>query len=900
VSLPLLPIKRGLAPRTRIATFSFGLALACASPVFAQAFNPVVSKLYARSTAPQANNFFGGALSLSDRYLVAGDKGNDDAANNAGAAHLYDTWTGRYLRRLTPSDAATNVNGGAGSSVAVAGTLAVVGVPNTGPGGNVYGFDARTGKQLWKLDPEDVGRFGDAVALSGDRLLIGNPAATDAGQSNAGKAYIYSTTTTPPTLLHTLGRDADVAASSFFGGAVALCGNLAVVGRSGFVGVNGFTYLFDTESGERLQSWPGDTAMDGSQIAIDAGRVVVSDEASDNVRVYNAITGVEAGYSPIAIPASDADGTLSVAVSGNLALIGLAGAGVGGGAALYDLVDGVELGRIAGPDTTFGDGYGSVVALSGNRALVSAITDDDFGNSSGSVYYYRGLAGPMPLDTVAKKGDFAPGALDADFASFPEAYLNDGSETAFSTSLTNKAKGVFGEYAGTLGALGAANGDVSTLGGSYGAGQSIASAYSPIAEHSATAVFFATLKGTEITKTNNLAILQSNGTVLTSLFRTGQSPIALNGGVFQSFPDVVQQSALGKVAASYLLTKGVGGVTIGTDSGVFAVNTTGAVLTGLSAGSRNREGQPAPSGGGTYGQFLGRVAYSGPNSFLYFPAYFVPTGQSVPVQALFYDNDAGSGASRIATQGLSAPPGPGAPLIQTLVGETVQQAYGAYRATLSGPNTNTGNNEGIYSERGFLALRKGQAPDPLNKMAVLVSRFQGFWLLDNGQSFVIWVNLRGPGINASNDGAIYLIKNAGTYIRELIREGDPVCGADRPRLGSIQRVDVDTVNGNYVILASLTGNPAANQGLLTGWVGAGNDTTLAPLRRPVLKLRKGTAYQALYGETTTIKSMSLSPTTDRGGAGAKGRGQVINSLGGEIAISVEFTNKAREVMAGKP
>ena len=733
--------------------------------------------------------------------------------------------------------------------------------------------------------------------MSGDRLLIGNPAATDAGQSNGGKAYIYSTTTTPPTLLHTLGRDADVAANSFFGGAVALCGNLAVVGRSGFVGLNGFTYLFDTESGARLQSWPGDTAMDGSQIAIDAGRVVVSDDASDNVRVYDAITGVEAGYSPIAIPAGDADGILSVAVSGNLALIGMAGAGVGGGAALFDLVDGVQLGRIVGPDTTFGDDYGTVVALVGNRALISAVTDEDFGTNSGSVYFYRGLAGPMPLDTVAKKGDFAPGALDADFASFQDAFLNDGSEAAFSSSLTNKTKGVFGEYAGVLGPLGAVNGDVSTLGGSYGAGQTIASAYSPIAEHAATAAFFATLKGTGITKTNNLAILQSNGAVLTSLFRTGDAPAALSGGVFQSFPDVVQQSAAGKVAASYLLTKGVGGVNIGTDSGVFAVSTTGAVLTGFSTGSRNREGEAAPSGGGTYGQFLGRVAYSGPNSYLYFPAYFLPTGQSVPVQALFYDNDAAPAVFRIATQGLSAP-GPGAPLIQTLVGETVQTAFGAYRATLSGPNTHAGNNEGIYSERGFSALRKGQAPDPL-KPAVLVSRFQGFWLLDNGQSLVIWVSLRGPGINASNDGAIYLIKNSGNYVQELIREGDPVCGPDRPRLGTIQGIDVDTVNGNYVVLASLTGNPPSNQGLFKGWLGAGNDTTLSPLRRPVLKLRKGTAYQALYGESTTIQSLSLSPTTDRGGAGAKGRGQVINNQA-EVIVTVGFTNRAQEVMAGRP
>ena len=857
---------------------------------FAQAaFNPIVTKLQARPATLSASQNFGDAMALSDRYIVCGHR-------QSGAAYLYDARTGRFLRKLIPSGATANSE--VGYSVAVGANLVVVSTPNTANGGIVYGFHAATGKELWKLNsPDSTGRFGDSVALSGDRLLVGDGSALDAGQTTSGKAYVYDITTSPPSPRHTLGRATDAAPNSLFGGKVALCGRLAVVGRSETVAGTGFTYVFDTETGARLHRWIGDTAKDGAQIAIDAGRVVVTDSTANDIRVFDAVSGAEAPYSPLALGGpSPVNARLSVAISGNLAVIGATGFGVAGQALLLDLVDGTFLTQLKTPNLSASDAFGYGVALCGNRVLIGAPGDDDLAVDAGAVYYYRSVAGPSPLDSVAKKGDFAPGVLAADFAAFQDVFLGDGSATAFCATLTNRAKGIFGEHTGSLGLMALPNRDLSGLGGSYGAGQRIASVFSPIAENSAGVIFRASLSGTGVSRANNQAILKGTTVALSSLFRTGDAPLALGGGVFNSFPGLAQRSTAGEVAVSYQLAKGTGGVSATTDSGVYVVNNAGVVWSSSSVGSRHREGERIPSSSDTYAQFSGRVAFSATGTYFYFPAFFVPDGGTVAKQALFFDSESG-GAGRTGVQGGSAP-GLGGPLFNLVLGETVQANFSGFRSTLTGPGTTSATNEGIFSERFFTALRKGAAPNPAQP-SVVVSRFLGFWVLDAGNTFVILASLKGPGIKTSNDIALYLVKNGGLFVQELAREGDPVCGADLPRLGTIQRVDVDTLNGNYVILASLTGNASANQALLTGRVSAGNDSDLAPLRKPILKLRKGTAYQAPYGATTTIRALSLSATTDRGGAGARGQGQVINTLG-EVAVCVQFDNLAKEVLAGKP
>ncbi|MBL9151810.1 MAG: hypothetical protein JNK37_04980, partial [Verrucomicrobiales bacterium] len=131
------------------------------------------------------------------------------------------------------------------------------------------------------------------------------------------------------------------------------------------------------------------------------------------------------------------------------------------------------------------------------------------------------------------------------------------------------------------------------------------------------------------------------------------------------------------------------------------------------------------------------------------------------------------------------------------------------------------------------------------------------------------------------------------------REGDLAGADDASRVAVIQRVDVDRVNGHYHILAALTGSPARNQALFQGNAELGNDTTRKGRRLPALVLRKGQGYQQPSGETSTIKTITMPVATDRTGAGAKGHGQAINNAG-EVVITLEFTNRSREVWKGRP
>jgi hypothetical protein len=109
-------------------------------------------------------------------------------------------------------------------------------------------------------------------------------------------------------------------------------------------------------------------------------------------------------------------------------------------------------------------------------------------------------------------------------------------------------------------------------------------------------------------------------------------------------------------------------------------------------------------------------------------------------------------------------------------------------------------------------------------------------------------------------------------------------------------VDVDPISSRYVILASLSGVPAASaQALLSGRTSFGNDTLLSGLRLPNVILRKGQAYHTASSITDTITSIALKLTLDPGGVGGRGLGQVIAS-DGSIVVIIKGRNGAEEVV----
>ena len=127
-------------------------------------------------------------------------------------------------RLNNPAPAATDTFG---YSVAVSGTVAVVGANRDSPGGvaqagSAYVFDTATGSLIATLnnpDPTTNDYFDFRVAVSGTTAVVGTNSDDPGGIGDAGTAYVFNTAT--GSLIATL-NNPDPAASDHFGYSVAV------------------------------------------------------------------------------------------------------------------------------------------------------------------------------------------------------------------------------------------------------------------------------------------------------------------------------------------------------------------------------------------------------------------------------------------------------------------------------------------------------------------------------------------------------------------------------------------------------------------------------------------------------------------------------------------------------
>jgi hypothetical protein len=157
----------------------------------------------------------------------------------------------------------------------------------------------------------------------------------------------------------------------------------------------------------------------GQSIALSGGRALVGaagddSEASNAGRAYLFNAGSGALLQTLTSPTrrlTDNFG-ISVALSPAYALVGSTGADAGGtnaGAAhLYDVTTGALLRTFMNPTPTAADNFGISVALSGNRALISASGDDAGGTNNGAAYLFDVTTGAL-LQTFTNP---TPGAND--------------------------------------------------------------------------------------------------------------------------------------------------------------------------------------------------------------------------------------------------------------------------------------------------------------------------------------------------------------------------------------------------------------------------------------------------------------------------------------------------------
>jgi hypothetical protein len=314
----------------------------------------------------QAGDRFGWSVALSGDTALLGAERDDDGGADAGSAYVFVRTDGTWSQqeKFVPGDAAAGDE--LGWSVALDGDTALVGAdrdddPAAGADvGAVYVF-VRTGSgwnQQQKLTaadgaPDDL--FGQSVALSGDTALVGAASDDDKG-GGSGSAYVFVRTSGAWSQQQKL-TAGDGAAGDLFGWSVALRGDTALVGapRDDDKGTDsGSAYVF-----VRSGAWS------------EAQKLTAQDGVADD----------EFGF--------------SVALDGNVALVGAYGANGNGddaGAAYVFVQAGGkwnEQEKFDAPDGAPDDRYGWAVALSGDTALIGAYRDDDVADLSGSAWFRR-------------------------------------------------------------------------------------------------------------------------------------------------------------------------------------------------------------------------------------------------------------------------------------------------------------------------------------------------------------------------------------------------------------------------------------------------------------------------------------------------------------------------------
>lgn len=236
-------------------------------------------------------------LALGPDHFVAATKGRRDSG---GAAYVFAASDGSFLRRLTASDASVGMEFGA--SLAVDGGFALIGAPNkflsATSRGKAYLYNLATGVEILtfaETDGDTNGdQFGSSVALDGTVAVIGAPGAGLQAampiQANRGFAYVFNTAT--GARLHTLAAS-DWAFNDNFGSAVAVKGDDVLIGapdvdyNGGVTYGGGKAYVYDLTTGaERfILSNPTPAINDyfGLRVSITDDYFVVASPNDDDV-----------------------------------------------------------------------------------------------------------------------------------------------------------------------------------------------------------------------------------------------------------------------------------------------------------------------------------------------------------------------------------------------------------------------------------------------------------------------------------------------------------------------------------------------------------------------------------------------------------------------------------------
>lgn len=327
------------------------------------------------------------------------------------------------MSTLFANDAATSDQAGMAVAVdgdyAVMGSWLDDGAAGTNSGSAyVYRYSGGAWSQVARLVGSDTtadDRLGQAVAIDGDTIVVG-AALSDGGVSNSGAAYVFVRQGDGSFVQQAKLMASDRAAQDRFGGAVAISGDFVIVGadREDRAGGNdqGAAYVFRRSGGawsevNKLVA-PDAATSDwfGRAVDINSSYAVVGAEADDtafgadsgSVYVF-AYNGTSFAYSQKLLAGDARLGAnfgSGVALDGTTMVVGAERDDDGGGpqagaAYVFNLSAGVwsQGAKLLASDGAEDDFFGSSVDISGDRIIVGAMDDDVNGAAdAGSAYVF--------------------------------------------------------------------------------------------------------------------------------------------------------------------------------------------------------------------------------------------------------------------------------------------------------------------------------------------------------------------------------------------------------------------------------------------------------------------------------------------------------------------------------
>ena len=859
------------------------------------------------------------------------------------------------VRSYPPGLGASSRMGISSRSVAIGNGMIAVGAPYHGTAGAVFVFEEKTGKHLFTLlGSVHTGAelFGWAVDISGTKLIVGAPFTDLLASGNAGAAYVFDLRTRQ--VVQSI-ISANFQAGDNWGYSVDLDGEMIALGAT-YADTHGAVELWRLSNPNRLHRIQtlsplvSNTARFGQALALENGILAVgapgeyvsfSQNHAGRIFVFDAMSNTQLFEGSSNTAGTGEEFGSAVAMNGNFLVVAAPGVtapnGGPGLVAIYRLNNlnggygsfggvgaissvAIDQGMLAmsAPDSAVrlengvseflpypkaalpGDSMGASVAVRGSLVVTTAPGDDSGSSNGGALWRFSPVAQVAPTDPALATGDSMPSSGNAVLSAIGPAVASQfGNPVMIGTLMGGDA---LGERRFAVWGRQGANGiRMLTRAGFPGAPQARWTSFSQVLTREDNWHWLrGTIAGPGITTANNVAYNYFDVANATTT-RVLQNGTLFGTGAIRSFAGDGRANDNNSTLAVPVTYSPNAGLVLGSsvaDSGIVEVGTGGLV-------KEWREGVTvAPDGLRRLGQMSPRFGIQDGNFAM---THFLQGAPAVSNQIIQW-----LGTEQART-GMLAQSDTG-PLSNytAITGEVGNGAYCVYRANLALSVTagiTTASNEGLFSNRtgnpakmvlleGFPVASSDFTPSGA------ISRFLEFGIASAGDIFAL-VQLRGAGINASNDQALILAKaGLGGSLEVLLREGATAPGCHGARIGTILKVDfTGHRNGSlnhYGVIVSLVVEPGGasatdNLVLLRGNTRRGTASQLA-LRRPYLVRRKGHQVVSAAGVQTYTSFELPCVIRDASGALNTGLGHMVDTLTGAILVKAMLSSGRQELL----